>query len=109
VAQASPCLFHELFEMTSNSLPQDRSTIMMIMTLLTIVTIIFAGFHGLGTVNSMVNCHQLTSFSCFYSLCLAILTVIVLLTISLFSSVKLILNTAFTSDLVYTLGRPPKK
>ena len=88
---------------------QDRSTIMVIMMLLTIVTIIVAGFHGLGSVNSTVNCHQLTSFSCFSSICLALLTTIILLTISLISSVTLIPSTVFTSDLVYTLGRPPKK
>jgi hypothetical protein len=35
--------------------------------------------------------------------------VIILLTIFLISSVTLIPNPAFTSDLVYTLGRPPKK
>ena len=88
---------------------QNRSAIMIIMALLTIVTVSFAGFHGLGTVSSMVNCHQLTSSSCFYSICLAILTMVILLTIFLLTYVTLNLITAFTSDLVYPLGRPPKR
>lgn len=82
---------------------------MIIMTLLTIVTVFFAGFHGWGAVGSMVNCHQLTSFSCFYSMCLAIITMVILLTIFLLSCVTLDLNTAFNSELVYPLGRPPKR
>ncbi len=108
VGQALPCRFHKLLEMTSNSMSQDRSTIMIIMTLLTIVTVSFAGFHGLGAVSSKVNCQQFTSFSCLYSICLAILTMVILLTIFLLSYVTLNLNTAFTSELVYPLGRPPK-
>ncbi len=103
-----PFRFRERLEMTSNSMSQDRSTIMIIMTLLTIVTMSFAGFHGLGAVSSTVNGHQITSFLCLYSICLAILTMVILLTIFLLSYVTLNLNTAFTSELVYPLGRPPK-
>ncbi len=89
---------------------QDRSTIMIIMTLLTIVTVSFAGFHGLGAVSSKVNCDQFISFSCLYSsICMAILTMVILLTIFLLSYVTLNRNTAFILELVYPLGRPPKK
>lgn len=106
---ALPFRFRERSEMTSNSTSQDGSTIMTLMTLLTVITVFFMGFHGSGVVSSTLTCHQFTSFSCFSSICLAILMVIILLTIFLISSVTLIPNPAFTSDLVYTLGRPPKK
>ena len=104
-----PCRFHKLLEMTSNSMLQDRSTIMIIMTLLTIVAVSFAGFHGLGAISSTVDCHQVTSFSCLYSICLAILTMVILLIISLLSSVTLNPSSAFTLVLVYPLERPPKR
>ncbi len=104
-----PFRFHGRSIMTSNSKSQDRSTILIIMTLLIFITVFFAGFNGLGATSTKVDCHQVTSFSCFYSICLAILTMVILITISLLSYVILNLNTAFISDLVYPLGRPPKR
>ncbi len=88
---------------------KDRSAILIMIAVLTVITVLFAGFHGSDAIAAKVDCHQNSPFSCSYSICLAIITMITMVTILLLSSVTFTSSPAFTLELVHSLERPPRR
>ena len=92
-----------------NSVSQQRSTTLLILAVFSIVIILFSGYHIMnGSVGNGIF-HQSDAYSCLFTTCVALLTILLAITVFLTFSQIYHPTLSVNTEPLFVLEKPPRR
>ena len=94
--------------MIFNSISRHRSTTILILAVFSIVIVLFSGYHSMNVMGGIGTSHQSNTYSCLFTICVAIFTVFTLFTLLLSSTTVFDPILIPKSEPLFLLEKPPR-
>ena len=94
--------------MIFDSISRHRSTTILILAVFSVVIVLFSGYHSMNVMGGIGTSHQSNTYSCLFTICVAIFTIPMLFILLLSTTAVLDLIPVPKSGLLFILEKPPR-